>query len=112
MQIVRFGHDFDATPVSTRHDFGLPAPRRSAAVTDSHQGIFSFPGRDAEHDEIAQIAIIRAIFESAGNRPSTFEGNQQREKCMSGSPIPNLPLPARSHHVAVQQADSLPKQER
>jgi uncharacterized protein YjiS (DUF1127 family) len=110
MEIVRFGHDFDATPVSTRHDFGLPAPHRSAAVTDSHQGIFSFPGRDPEHDEIAQIAMILAIFESAGS--STFDGNQRCEKCISGSPIPNLPLPARSHHVAVQQADSLPKQER
>jgi uncharacterized protein YjiS (DUF1127 family) len=31
---------------------------------------------------------------------------------MSGSPIPNLPLPERSHHVAAQQADSLPKQKR
>jgi uncharacterized protein YjiS (DUF1127 family) len=112
MQIVRFGHDFDATRVSVRHDFGLPAPRPSAAVTDSHQGIFSFPGRDAEHDEIAQIAIIRAIFESDWNRPSTFDGNQRCEKCMSGSSIPNLPLPARSHHVAAQQAGSLLKQER
>jgi len=66
----------------------------------------------AEHDEIAQIAMIRAIFESGWNRPSTFDGNQRCEKCISGSSIPNLPLPAQSHHVAVQQADSLPKQER
>jgi len=112
MEIVRFGHDFDATPVSTRHDFGLPVPHRSAAVADSHQGIFSFPGRDPEHDEIAQIAMILAIFESAGNRSSTFDGNQRCEKRMSGSLIPILPLPARSHHVPAQQADSLLKQER
>jgi uncharacterized protein YjiS (DUF1127 family) len=113
MEIVRFGRDFDATPVSTRHDFGLPAPHRSAAVMDSHQGIFfSFPGRHAEHDEIAQIAVILAIFESAGNRSSTFDGNQRCEKCITGSSISNLLLPAPSHHVAVQQADSLLKQER
>jgi uncharacterized protein YjiS (DUF1127 family) len=112
MQIVRFGHDFDATPMSIRHDFGLPAPHRNAALRDLRNGIFSFPCRDADHDEIAQIAMILAIFESGGNRSSTFDGNQRCEKCMSGSPIPNLPLPARSHQVAVQQADGLPKQER
>jgi uncharacterized protein YjiS (DUF1127 family) len=31
---------------------------------------------------------------------------------MSGSPIPSLPLTTQRHHLAVQQADSLPEQKR
>jgi hypothetical protein len=68
MQIVRFGHDFDATPMSIRHDFGLPAPHRNAALRNSRDGVSSSPCRDADHDAIAQIAMILAIFESQGNR--------------------------------------------
>jgi uncharacterized protein YjiS (DUF1127 family) len=41
-----------------------------------------------------------------------FDGIQQCEKCMSGSAIPKLPPPARSHHLEVPEADSLPKQKR
>jgi uncharacterized protein YjiS (DUF1127 family) len=109
MEIVRFEHGLHTTPVSTRHDLVL-APHRNAAMGDSHN--VNFPCCDADHDEIAQIAMIRAIFESAQNRSPTFDGNQECRKCMSGSPFPNLLLPARRHDVAVRQAGSPPKQER
>ena len=42
----------------------------------------------------------------------TLDGSKQCEKHMSGSHIPNLPLPGRSHHFAVQQTDSLLEQNR
>ena len=42
----------------------------------------------------------------------TLDGSKQCEKHMSGSPIPNLPLPGRSHHFAVRQTDSLLEQNR
>jgi uncharacterized protein YjiS (DUF1127 family) len=111
MGIVRFEHGLNATPMSIGHDFGFAAPHRDAVTRNSHAGISSFPGSDVDRDEITQIAMIRAIFESAG-RPPTYNGNQQCEKCMSGSPIPNLPLSERTHHVAAQQAGSPPKQKR
>ncbi len=111
MGIVRFEHGLNATPAPTRHDLASLAPRRTA-MRDPHDSISSFPRWDAGHDEIGQIAMISAIFKSGSNRPSRPDGNQQCEKCISGSVIPNLPLTAQSHHLAVQQGDSPPKQER
>ena len=109
MERVRFEHGLDATRASTRRDFGFAAP---LSMRDSNDVSSSFRYPDADQDEITQIVTIRAVFESARNRPRTFDGSQQCEICMSGSAFPNLLLPARSHHVAVQHADSLPKQER
>ena len=65
--IIRFEHDRNAKSVSTRHDFVFAAHHRNAAVKDS------FPYCDADHDEMGQIAVIQAIFESAWNRPSTID---------------------------------------
>jgi uncharacterized protein YjiS (DUF1127 family) len=42
----------------------------------------------------------------------TLDGSKQCEKRMSGSAIPSLALPARSHHFAVQQTDGLLEQNR
>jgi uncharacterized protein YjiS (DUF1127 family) len=106
MGIIRFEHSLNAKSVSARHDIVFGVPHRSATIKDS------FPYCDADHDEMGQIAVILAIFESAWNRPPAPDGNLKCEKCMSGSPIPRLPLPARSHHVAVQQPDGPPKEER
>lgn len=107
MGIVRLEHGLNVR--RTRHAFVFAAPHPNQTMWNR---VSNFPCRDADHDEIARIAMTCAIFESALNSPSTSSGNQQCEKCMSGFPMPNLPFPARSDHVAVQQADSLPKQER
>jgi uncharacterized protein YjiS (DUF1127 family) len=104
MGIIRFEHGLNAKSVSTRHDFVFAPQHRNAAIRDS------FPYSDADHDEMGQIAVIRAIFESAWNRPSTIDRSSQCEKRMSGSPIPNLLLPERSHHFAAQQTDTLQEQ--
>ena len=112
MGIVRLEHGLNVTGVSTRHAFVFAAPHPSQAMWNSRNNISIFRCRDADHDEMARIAMICAIFECAWDRPLMSDGNQQCEKRMSGAPLPNLPLPARSHHVAVQQAESLPKQER
>jgi uncharacterized protein YjiS (DUF1127 family) len=42
----------------------------------------------------------------------TADGSKKCENRMPGSPIPNLLLPERSHHFAVQQTDSLQGQNR
>jgi len=87
MGIVRFEHGLSAARVSTRHDFGSSAPRRNTAMRYTRDSISGFHRWDADHDEIARIAMILAIFESAWNPLLTFDGDQQCEKCMSGSPI-------------------------
>jgi uncharacterized protein YjiS (DUF1127 family) len=87
MGIVRFEHGLSAALVSTRHDFGSFAPHRNTAMRYTHDSISGFPRWDADHDEIARIAMILAIFESAWNPLLTLDGDQQCEKRMSGSPI-------------------------
>jgi len=87
MGIVRFEHGLSAALVSTRHDFGSLAPHRNTAMRYTHDSISGFPRLDADHDEIARIAMILAIFESAWNPLLRFDGDQQCEKRMSGSPI-------------------------
>jgi hypothetical protein len=83
MGIVRFEHGLNATPMSIGHDFGFAAPHRDAVTRNSHAGISSFPGCDVDRDEITQIAMIRAIFESAG-RPPTYNGNQHaKNACLA-----------------------------
>jgi len=87
MGIVRFEHGLSAARVSTRHDFGSSAPRRNTAMRYTRDSISGFHRWDADHDEIARIAMILAIFESAWNPLLSFDGDRQCEKCMSGSPI-------------------------
>ena len=87
MGIVRFEHGLSAARAPTRHDFRSLAPRRNTAMRYTRYSISGFHRWDADHDEIARIAMILAIFESARNPLLTFDGDQQREKCMSGSPI-------------------------
>ena len=87
MGIVRFEHGLSAARVSTRHDFGSSAPRRNTAMRYTRDSISGLHRWDADHDEIARIAMILAIFESAWNPLLSFDGDRQCEKCMSGSPI-------------------------
>jgi uncharacterized protein YjiS (DUF1127 family) len=87
MGIVRFEHGLTAALVSTRHDFGSSAPHRNTAMRYTRDSISGFHRWDADQDEIARIAMILAIFESAWNPLLTYDGDQQCEICMSGSPI-------------------------
>lgn len=87
MGSVRFEQGLSAARVSTRHDFGSLAQRRNTAMRYTRDSISGFHRWDADRDEIARIAVIQAIFESAWNPLLTFDGDQQCEKCMSGSPI-------------------------
>jgi hypothetical protein len=99
MAIVRFEHGLSAARAPNRHDFGSLAPRRNTAMRYAHDSTSGFPRWEVNHDEIARIGVIRAIFESAQNPLLTFDGDQECEKRMSDSPIRNLLLPARSHHT-------------
>jgi hypothetical protein len=97
MGIVRFEHGLSAARAPTRHDFRSLAPRRNTAMRYAHDSTSGFPRWEVNHDEIARIGVIRAMFESAQH---VWLSN------------PNLLLPARSHHVAAQQADRPPKHEK
>jgi hypothetical protein len=110
MGIVHAEQGLNVTRAPTRHAFVFAAPHPNQEMRNLRNKTSNFPRRDADEDEMARIAMICAIFERAVNRPSKSDGNQQCEKCMSGAQLQNLLLPARGHHVAVQQAESLSKQ--
>jgi uncharacterized protein YjiS (DUF1127 family) len=96
-----------STPRRCRTVTTLCLRRRVPAMRDSHDSISDFPA-----NETTQIAMIVAIYEFARSSFLILGGSMQCENRMSGSPIPNLPLPGRSHHFAVQQTDKLLEQNR